>query len=374
MYSKIRTGSLSWWGNYYAAPNIDQIPHAKRGAEFASELQAIDVNRDGYLDLVGASLYLPFEDKSLPVFVLLSDKRGSLKVNKTLIDSETTFPREIVVADFNGDGIKDMFIADHGHDAEPFPGQINTLLFGKAGGGFTDASSRLPRIKDFSHSADAADIDGDGDVDIYVGNINGGESGPYFLLNNGLAGFSKSTVGLPSNVLTRQSTHTTEMFIDIDSDGDKDLFLGGDGGPHKLLLNDGAGKSQFAPGTVPGGRFGANNTISLDVSAFDFDKNGKADILVAGTKAVPSYDKSSLQVLLYDGAGKLADGTDLYFDNQPTSKGWIKYVHYADLNHDGALDIVGEMSGGAQETVAYLNDGNNRFYQMRTDALLPYGG
>jgi hypothetical protein len=341
----------------------------KGGIGSAVELRAIDVNHDGYLDLVGASLYLPFEDKSIPVFTLLNDKNGSFKVGKIGTTAATVTPREIVIADFNGDGVEDIFIADHGYDMPPFPGYTNTLLLGRAGGGFTDASSKLPTLPDFTHSADAADIDGDGDVDLFVGNL----GDPYLLLNNGKAGFTKSTSKLPSDVIVSNPPYTTSLFIDADTDGDMDLFLGGDSRSHKLLLNDGKGNFTTAPDTIAGGPFGTENTISVDAKAFDFNKNGKSDILVVGTKSTPFYEKASLQVLLPDASGKLVDATNLHFDSQPTTKGWIKYVEFIDLNHDGTLDMVGEISGGVQGLVAYLNDGNNRFYQMRNDALTPYG-
>ena len=339
------------------------------GISFVSELLAIDVDMDGYLDLVGASLYLPYRDKSIPLFALLNDKSGSFEVENSLIAGATTHPREIVVADFNGDNINDLYVADHGYDAEPFPGRKNTLLLGKKEGGFTDASSRLPSISDFTHSADAADIDGDGDTDLFVGNINGGDSGPYFLVNNGSAVFTKTTT-LPADVVNRIGVYTTSLFIDIDTDGDQDLFLGGDSGSQKLLLNDGTGR--FTASTIPLPPVGFDSGMtSLDATPFDFDKDGRLDILLSLTKA---YDNARLQVLVSDGRGGLKDVSAQHFDTQPTVNGWIKYVHYVDLNNDGALDIVGEVSGGQHETVSYLNGGNNRFFQMRPDALMPYGG
>ena len=339
-----------------------------------SELQAIDVNKDGYLDIVGASLYNPFQDKSVPLFTLLNDRAGSFTIDKKLTSGSTVHAREMVVADFNGDGIDDIFIADHGYDLPPFPGWKNTLLLGKVGGGFTDAPARIPKIPDFTHSADAADIDGDGDLDLFVGNINEGQSGPYFLLNNGSARFTTSTNSLPAEIADRINTFTTSLFIDIDSDGDMDLLLGGDRSSNTLLLNNGKSKFSLAGDKVPDGVFGVKNTIATDLKAFDFNQDGKLDIIAAATKANPFYQKASFQVLVSAGSGKLVDATNLYFDSQPTTSGWVKYLHFIDLNHDGALDIVGEVSGGDQALVAYLNDGNNRFYQMATGALMPYGG
>lgn len=180
-------------------------------AGLADELTAIDVNGDGYLDIVVANGFNTTEDDALPVFTFINDRKGSLDLNKKLVSAETIAPREMIVADFNGDGINDIFIADQGYDAPPFPGYTNTLLLGKARGGFTDGSSTLPDLPDFTHSADAADIDGDRDIDLFVGNLGGGEKAPYILLNDGSARFTKLTGSLPVDVLSGDFSFTTSL-------------------------------------------------------------------------------------------------------------------------------------------------------------------
>ena len=59
--------------------------------------------------------------------------------------------------DLNGDGRPDMFIAGHGWDAEPFPGEQNRLYLSRPGGGWRDATGELPRLSDFSHPAAISD-------------------------------------------------------------------------------------------------------------------------------------------------------------------------------------------------------------------------
>jgi len=337
------------------------------------ELAVLDVNGDGYLDLVGASLYYPLQNKQIPIFVLLNDKKGGFTLGASSLFSGgvpgAVHPREMVTGDFNGDGRTDVFIVDHGYDANPFPGHTNVLLLGKAGGGFTNATSKLPTVPDFSHSADAADIDKDGDLDLYVGNIGGGQSGPYFLINNGAAGFSMSAAGLPADISGRANTYTTSLFLDADGDGDKDLFLGSDSAGHVLLLNNGKGTFVKSTKAIPEGPFGAAQNITVDSKGFDFNRDGRIDILAVETDKTPFYQGARLQVLISDGKGGFTDGSKTYLDSQPTTAGWVKYVQLIDINKDGALDIVGEISGGYQGLVAYLNDGSNRFYQMPLDAL-----
>ena len=109
-------------------------------------------------------------------------------------------PREVLMADFNADGLNDFFIADHGYDEDPFPGWSNQLLLWTSEG-FDEASDRL--LEDptgFTHSAAAGDVDGDGDIDILVGN-KAGEfmgGGHYFLLNDGTGHY----VALKSTLFT----------------------------------------------------------------------------------------------------------------------------------------------------------------------------
>lgn len=338
-----------------------------------SDIIPMDINGDGFLDLIGTSLHFPLENKSIPVFALINDRQGGFKTSSIGVVGSTVHAREFVVADFNRDGIDDIFIADHGYDVAPFPGYKNTLLLGKADGGFTNATSRLPNIKDFSHSATAADIDGDGDLDLFVGNINGGKSGPYILLNNGSAKFTKASL-LPAEIANRSSTYTTSLFVDIDRDGDMDLFLGGDGVSSAMLMNNGKGRFSLSKQKVPDSAFGAKNTISLDVQTFDFDQNGRDELLVVGTKAKPFYQMASLQVLSPVGKdGRMVDTTKIHFDSQPDLKGWVSKIHFIDLNHDGHLDMVGQVAN-ENAVLAYLNDGNNRFYQMSPKVLMDYAG
>lgn len=340
-----------------------------------SDLIALDIDGDGDQDLLGTALHFPPQDKSIAVFGLISNGAGAFTASASLVAGQTVHSREFVTADFNGDGLTDVFIADHGYDEMPFPGARNTLLVGREGGGFSDASTLLPKIIDYSHSAAAADIDGDGDIDLFVGNLYGGRSGPYLMLNDGMGSFKKAGALLPSSVKDRTNTYTTSLFTDIDGDGDQDLFLGGDGASSVMLINNGKGRFSLSKHTVPDGPMGGRNTINIDSLAFDFNGDGRDELLAVGTRTQPFYTNASFQVLSAKGnTGKLKDVTDLYFDSQPSVRGWVKKLLFLDLDNDGALDIVGEVSGGQSAVVAYLNDGNNRFYQLDPNSLMDFAG
>ena len=77
--------------------------------------------------------------------------------------------RKGVVADFNGDGRPDFFSASHGYDVAPFAGDSQVLLLSQADGRLKDESASLvPQVKQFVHSAAAADLKLNGRPDLPV--------------------------------------------------------------------------------------------------------------------------------------------------------------------------------------------------------------
>src|SRR5207248_8930189 len=96
----------------------------------------------------------------------------------------------------------DIFVADHGYDAPPFPGHPNALALSTPDGKLVDASSNLPPESGFSHSAAAADVNRDGSVDLYVGNLCTActDAPPEILLNDGTGHFTRRTDLLPADL------------------------------------------------------------------------------------------------------------------------------------------------------------------------------
>ncbi|MBL0171044.1 MAG: Ig-like domain-containing protein [Gemmatimonadaceae bacterium] len=89
------------------------------------------------------------------------------------------------VGDFDGDGQPDLFFGNMGCDRTPYPGERNSVLFAR-GGGLLDASAALPPINASTHSTDAADVRGIGVSDIMVtiaGNFGCNQSLPTYVTN-----------------------------------------------------------------------------------------------------------------------------------------------------------------------------------------------
>ena len=205
------------------------------------------------------------------------------------------------------------------------------------------------------------DIDGDGDVDIYMCNVSGPSPvGPRFYINDGQGFFIEDTNRLPSNVTKLYNQHTSSLMLDVDQDDDLDLVLGGRGGirPYEnspydwLMMNDGDGFFTPAYETNMPPRLGGLEAGTIDISTADFDKDGLPDLLMS-THLFFQYGK--IQLLLNNGDGTFRDETLRIEQDGPIyeypdcgqSPGdyWLTQTQIADSNQDGWPDIL--VQGGS---------------------------
>jgi Ca2+-binding RTX toxin-like protein len=365
--------------NFFSASDFSLPLRAGYSTAASREIGVGDFNADGKTDVILTYLLFPLENRSVPIQVLLGNGQGGFSDGTASLfpggAPVTTHAREVIVADLNSDGRPDLFVADHGYDAPPFPGSPNALVL-SSGSGLINALSRLPAISNnFSHSAEAADIDGDGDLDIFVGN--GGDPRPYFLINDGAANFTLSRAGLPAIAgapLNAQSeTWNSEAFLDVDRDGDLDLFLGTSGAsamPNRLFLNDGKGNFTVAPVNPPMPAIAdIRTTNNVDAKSFDVNGDGLPDVVSSfsrddGTGAFRPY----VQVLINNGDLTFRDETlsRLPASTRLPDGQFINRIEIVDINGDGFLDLF---ASNGMRTPIYLNDGTGRFIEMPEGVL-----
>ena len=166
-----------------------------------------DLNRDGHQDLLVFGASYPWGSYTQPTpqpgAVLFGNGLGGFAAAPAATFPTasllTVHPRKVVVEDFNGDGRPDVFVASHGWDTHPFPGEQNRLYLSQ-GEAWVDATARLPVLEDFTHTAAAGDIDGDGDVDLFVGNGYAGQNHilSYLLVNDGTGHFALDRTAIPA--------------------------------------------------------------------------------------------------------------------------------------------------------------------------------
>lgn len=211
---------------------------------------------------------------------------GNIGVNRVLIndgtahftdETDSRWPndartQDIELADVDGDGDLDVVTANEGQ---------NELFINNGRGVLTLRPDGLPQRDDESREIRAADADGDSDLDLFVANVSflsQGSSADYLLLNDGNGHFTDA----PQDMLpTSESDHFTIQAADLDGDGDVDVILPhseitGPGGFVATLANDGSGRFSLSTHDWFGVDYFRGNTFDID--AADFTGDGQPDL------------------------------------------------------------------------------------------------
>ncbi len=344
------------------------------------QMSSADFNGDGLMDLVFARGTYPTSDTH-ELNIALNDGNGGfvLATSEIFINTvpRTQHPRQIVLADFNGDGITDIFVADHGQDVEPFPGYPNTLVLSTGDGKLMNAAANIPQQPDYSHSAAAADIDSDGDIDLFIGNTWGqAQFPPQIWINNGDGVFSVSDGRLPPDQANlNRNVYTASRFVDVNNDGAPDLILGANEITidSVVLLNDGTGVFSLLPNAFPPKPLHWAN-IAVYIQPADVNGDAYQDLMVVYTigwavskPAAPDYEGRYIQILINNGDGTFRDETATRLPQVDNDDRWVMDIALVDLDHDGDLDITtrtGWIAGFDQ--VYYLNDGHGFYCVPKT--------
>ncbi|XHO04074.1 hypothetical protein ACEQUB_00941 [Ralstonia syzygii] len=144
-------------------------------------------------------------------------------------NSGCVWARKILVADFNGDGLPDVYVSCTGFDASPFSGETQRILLSDKTT-HTYKNTIIP-VTAYAHGASAADIDGDGKIDVLVADMKGnnGKNPLYVLKGNGDGTFAVdyTMVDRPELDYSSDGPFWTTELIDFDQNGSYSLIAGG---------------------------------------------------------------------------------------------------------------------------------------------------
>lgn len=263
--------------------------------------------------------------------------------------------RSASLADIDNDGDLDLF----------FQGALGAQklyrngLIGGAGLGFTDASSLLPTGLGSSWSSAWADVNGDGLVDVFVGQSNLGAATGDYLLNAGASGFGNASV---ATGLNDAGFHQNVAWADIDNDLDLDLVLGMEGPQKHEIYLQGPG-SNFTP---VGSAVGFQEDLGYKgygMAIGDTDGDGDLDVYISTCRG-----DNNVRNNFYE--NQLAQTGSLSFIDIADTNGTQNYrnsygAEFMDFDDDGDLDLF-VVGADKQPTKIYRNDGGNQFTDVDT--------
>ena len=340
----------------FAGLHVAHLDIRPAGARPPSAIAYADYNGDGLIDI----FYSPSDGSRSPVpaEMYINDGMGAFTLDAGFFGSNPpggVDPRKALPGDFNGDGRPDVFVLGHGYDHEPFPGEAPYAILSSPGG-YVQAVG-LDSIIGFHHGGASADIDADGDLDVFVTD---NFTRPFFLVNDGTGNFVPDAARIEG--IGSEGIFTAEL-VDVDRDGYVDVLAAGheyEGFPTQILWGDNTGvfstmRALILP-AIPG------HGIVVDIDVADTDGDGDRDIVLnrTGDDSGPGwYDGYYMQLLEQTGTRTFSDITQhLLPENQNAEAAWITWLRVFDLDEDGDLDIFADE---ASRRLLWKNDGSGRF-------------
>ncbi|MCF0061852.1 VCBS repeat-containing protein [Dyadobacter chenwenxiniae] len=263
----------------------------------------------------------------------------------------------LVKADVNGDGLEDLFFGGASN-------QFGVLYLQKQDGKFEGAATQPWRQNAACEEVSALffDAEKDGDQDLYV--VSGGnefedqapEYRDHLYINDGKGNFHEDVLALPSMKNPKQCA----VSADIDGDGDMDLFVGGRAVPGSfpmaarsyILRNDSQGSNvKFTDATAEWSKDLLNPGMVTGASFEDLDQDKKPDLMLIGDWMAVKVFKNVGNAFKEQRSAALEDSDGMWAALTPV-----------DLDRDGDMDFVlgngglnnqYKASGGQPVTIYY---------------------
>ena len=190
------------------------------------------------------------------------------------------------------------------------------------------------------------DLDEDGDLDLYVYNSSN-QKNEYYENRGNLLFVEVDTLGITNATETTQHV----SFCDYDGDGDLDNFQANNGSKNLLLRNDDTTFHKITSGHIV-------NDIGSSFSSIwgDYDGDGDFDLYVSQS----SFDKNHLYRNDTNGFTRITSGSAVTGNDKTLISAWI------DFDNDGDLDLL-NVNNGVNDL--YKNDGSGNFTSVSAGSL-----
>ena len=277
-----------------------------------SSVSAVDLNKDGYVDVIGAIggsqgqvAWYKNNGALIPTF------------SSNVVSSRLASPNFVSVADLNGDANPDILAASNSE---------NKIMWFRNNGQTapTFTAGTVTTLATGVNSVQAADLDGDGDQDVISASFYGNRLAWYE--NDGTAKFTARTIDATNGLAAYA------VAADMDGDGDQDIVAAfWDPSTIAWYENKGGKPLKFVRHVV-------TTTTAIEepscVAVADIDGDGRPDIVSASQQVakVAWYKNSGATVptfatkVLIQAPDRTADG--------------VRSVIATDFNHDGYMDII----------------------------------
>lgn len=384
IFSKIPDGlSFRHQENEFSDFDRDRLIYQMMSYE-GPKMATGDLNKDGLEDLfIGGA-----KDQPGAIFVQTAGGKFRRSVQPALEADKASEDMDAIFFDADGDRDLDLYVCSGGNEfSSNSTALINRLYFNDGKGNFTKSNQILPTTQFESTSCvDAADVDGDGDQDLFVGvRLRSFEYGTpvngYILRNDGRGNFSDATAQI-APALLNSGLHTDGRWVDIDQDKDPDLIVTGNWMPIRIFKNN---QGQLVETTTEAG-LAKSNGFWTCIEPADVDGDGDQDLIVgnlgANTRLKASIDKPlSMYVNDFDGNGAVEQFISIYEGNKAypfallpdvvkqipsLRKKYLKHADYKgqtiqDIFPAEALEVAVKWEVFTTQTSLAINDGKGHF-------------
>src|SRR5262245_31572452 len=231
-------------------------------------------------------------------------------------------PNEVVAADVNGDGVLDLVVTN-------FDAGIVGIYPGIAPGGTFGPRTDLT-VAPLPLSVAIGDLDQNGNPDLVIGS----RGGHGIQVLRGLGG---GAFGAPETFVSGSQPYEIALG-DFNEDGVTDVALADNDVRSMRILIGGKDGSGHWDGTFAAPAVYPTNNLPLGIVTGDFNEDGITDVVVT------EYTDATLALFLGNGSGGVGDGTFQAATHVPC--GVIPYdLATADFNEDGHLDLAVANSG-----------------------------